>query len=411
MRLRVIAVVVAAAIVAALSVTSVASAATGVGPLVLRGPTTIQTDGANIVSFVFHGGPLSPWDFLHSKVEGMPRPPGVTDLVVTKPVDGSSPALLKAAALGTEIKQAFLAWGDGVTQQSLCLEDVVVSSVQTGSGSGAVPLEAVYLTYVRVGLDPQGTAACEKLGPPPPATVTTALKGGTFYARVACLSARCDGVLSLRLPSGACARAAGIMPPDRACAGRTFRVGRVGLAEGRVRVLRLGVAPGRLRRVLARLTAGTARGIIAVLQRGSRRPVTLTTIPGDAKPKLPSGLPAVQSTPVTAPPAPGPVPSPPGAPGPVATTLAITTCGPVGQFPREFAGQVTPAVAGLSITMTYTPPAPGAVISQTVTTNAAGQFSDAVAAATPGTWSAAAGFAGNAGYGASTSPSCDFLGG
>lgn len=101
----------------------------------------------------------------------------------------------------------------------------------------------------------------------------------------------------------------------------------------------------------------------------------------------------------------------PPPPGPVATSLAITICGPVGQFPRQFAGQVTPAVAGLSITMTYTPPAPGAVILQTVTTDAAGQFSDAIAAVTPGTWSAIAGFAGDAGYGASTSPSCDFLGG
>jgi hypothetical protein len=72
---------------------------------------------------------------------------------------------------------------------------------------------------------------------------------------------------------------------------------------------------------------------------------------------------------------------------------------------------VTPAVAGLSITMTYTPPVPGTAIAQTVTTNAAGQFNDTAATVTPGTWSATATFAGNAGYSASTSPSCDFPGG
>jgi hypothetical protein len=201
------------------------------------------------------------------------------------------------------------------------------------------------------------------------------------------------------------------MPPDKACAGTAFRLGRVALADGSVRVLRLSVPRGRLRQALARLTSGTTRGIIAVLRRSNGRPITLTTIPGGAKPKLPQGLPAVQSTPLTAAPPPVPPPAPPAPPGPVATSLLITTCGPVGQFPRAFTGQVTPAVAGLSITMTYTPPVPGAAIVQTVTTNAAGQFNDTAATVTPGTWSATANFAGNAGNSASTSPSCDFPGG
>ena len=246
---------------------------------------------------------------------------------------------------------------------------------------------------------------------PPPATVTVGVKSGMFSARVACLSERCEGTLSLRLPAKACAKPAGIMPPDKACAGKAFRLGRVALADGRVRVLRLSIPRGRLRQALVRLTSGTTRGIIAVLRRSNGRPITLTTIPGGAKPKLPQGLPAVQSTPLTGAPPPVPAPAPPAPPGPVATSLLITTGGPVGQFPRAFTGQVTPAVAGLSITMTYTPPVPGTAIAQAVTTNAAGQFNDTAASVTPGTWSATAMFAGNAGYSASTSPSCDFPGG
>ncbi len=383
MRLRVIGVVVPAAIVAALSLTPATRAATTtVGPLVLTGKRTIKTEGADIRSFS--------WTQSH----------GSKTFVFSRPVDAASPALFQANATGEHFAQAALTWGNGVQLHSLCLQDVVVASVSLSTGGGdPTPFETVSLNYLREGIDQTGTAACSKLGPAPPATVTVGVKRGTFSARVACLSRRCDGTLSLRLPAKACARRAGIMPPDKACAGRAFRLGRVALGDGSVRVLRLSVPKGRLRRALARLTAGGTRGIIAVLRRGTGRPITLTTIPGAAKPKLPEGLPAVQSTPVS---------SPPGA---VATSLVITTCGPIASFPRQFAGQVTPAVAGLSITMTYTPPAPGAPIQQTVTTNAAGQFSDAVAATTPGPWSATASFAGNAAYGASTSPSCGFPGG
>ncbi len=196
------------------------------------------------------------------------------------------------------------------------------------------------------------------------------------------------------------------MSPGAACAAKAIGLGRIALHNGSVRVLRLSVARGKLRRALTRLTAGTTAGIIAVLRRGGRSALRLVTIPGGAVPKLPRGLPAVQSTPV----APAPPPPTPPLAGPVATSVVITTCGTIDPMGRAFAGHVTPALAGLSITMTYTPPV-GAAVSQAVTTDAAGQFSDQVAVMTPGYWTAVASFAGNAGYGASASPSCSFLGG
>ena len=117
-----------------------------------------------------------------------------------------------------------------------------------------------------------------------------------------------------------------------------------------------------------------------------------------------------------APAVPAPAPATDAAPAgggptaPAATTLAITTCGPIDAFPRQFAGSITPAVGGLTITMTYTPPA-GAAIQQTVTTTATGAFTDSVASMAPGTWSAQASFGGTPAYAASTSAVCQFQGG
>ena len=252
-------------------------------------------------------------------------------------------------------------------------------------------------------------------GPALRATVTTSLRGSTLMARVACLTTRCTGQVSLQLPPGACARSPGIMPPDRACAGRPVTLGRVALADGSVRTLRLTVRGGRLRRALTRLAGGATNGIIAVLRPGAAGrppgpPIRLRTFTAGRPVTLPAGLPAVQS-------APGPVPAtgtpapPAGTPAPPSgTSLVITTCGPVGAFPRQFAGTITPPVGGLTITMTYTPPA-GATITQAVTTTATGAFSDSVAAMTPGTWSAQASFGGTPAYTPSLSPACEFQGG
>jgi hypothetical protein len=378
------------------------------GPLILTGPQTIQTDGANVQSYSFTGG--------------TGRQPQAFS--IGKPPDSSTPALNKAVAAGTHFQQASMVSVTKGMTRSVCLRDVLVSSVKPFLDLGQTPMESVTMSYNQIGFDPEGTAACANLGPPPKATVTTSLHGGTLSALVACLSVRCAGQVSLQLPSGACARTAGIMPSGRACAGKPIGIGRVALAAGRARTLRLTVPPGRLRRTLTRLGKGATSGIIAVLRKPGARgrppgpPSRLKTFTAGRPVVLPKGLPAVQSEPPvqSGPPAPPPgggtpMPPPGGSPAaPLATTLAITTCGPIGTFPRLFAGTITPPVAGLTITMTYTPPA-GATIQQTVTTTAAGTFTDDVAATQPGTWSAQASFGGTPAYAASTSADCQFQGG
>jgi type VI protein secretion system component Hcp len=397
-------VVATVALSAALLVPPGAAWASSVGPLVLTGQQTIQTEGANIQSYAITGGTN--------------RQPQA--FVVSKPVDSSSPALLKAAVAGTHFQQAAMVMSFGAVTQSVCLRDVLVSSVKAGQGGGVTPTESVALSFNQIGYDKEGTAACSKLGSPPQATVTTSLHGGTLSALVACLAKRCTGLVSLQLPAGVCPRSAAIMPPELACAGKPVAVGRIALAAGHTRTLKLTVPRGRLRTALTRIGKGTTRGIIAVLRSGAAGkppgpPSRLKVFNGGRPVALPNGLPAVQSVPVaTVVPAPAPTTTPPTAGGgptaPAATTLAITTCGPIDAFPRQFAGSVTPVVGGLAITMTYTPPA-GAMIQQTVTTTAAGTFTDSVAATMPGTWSAQASFGGTPAYAASTSAVCQFQGG
>ncbi len=178
MRPRLLGLVVSCTTLVALAFATAAPAATTstIGPLVLSGPRTIQSEGANILSFVFRGGPTPAWDPSTAK-GGVPYAAGFTVLVVTKPVDASSPALLKAVLTGEHYAHAFLSWTTGTATQSLCLEDVDVSSVTPGSSGGTMPVETVALNYLRAGTDETGTAACSKLGPAPIATVTTALKG------------------------------------------------------------------------------------------------------------------------------------------------------------------------------------------------------------------------------------------
>jgi len=397
-------VVATAALAAALLVPPGAAWASSIGPLVLTGSQTITTEGANIQSYSINDGR-----------NGQPRA-----FRFAKPVDSSSPALLKAAAAGTHFQQATMAMSFGAMTQSVCLRDVLISSVAPGQSVGATTMESVGLSFNQIGFDPKGTAACSKLGAPPKATVTTALHGGTLSALVACLARRCAGLVSLQLPAGACARSAAIMPAGPACAGRPVSLGRIALAAGHARTLKLTVRRGRLRTALTRIGAGATRGIIAVLRPGAAGsppgpPTRLKVFTGGRPLTLPNGLPAVQSVPAApVAPAPAPTTAPPtdggGPTAPAATTLAITTCGPLDAFPRQFAGSITPAVGGLTIMLTYTPPA-GAAIQQSVTTTATGAFTDSVASMTPGTWSAQASFGGTPAYAASTSAVCQFQGG
>ncbi|WP_240097939.1 Hcp family type VI secretion system effector [Thermomonas flagellata] len=80
------------------------------------------------------------------------------DLHFTKQCDKSSPLLVKAAATGEHIKKAVLtarkAGGKGgqVEYLKVTLEDVMVSSYQTGgnAGSSSIPMDQFSLNYTKI---------------------------------------------------------------------------------------------------------------------------------------------------------------------------------------------------------------------------------------------------------------------
>jgi peptide/nickel transport system substrate-binding protein len=87
-----------------------------------------------------------------------------------------------------------------------------------------------------------------------------------------------------------------------------------------------------------------------------------------------------------------------------ATTLSCTapsTAVDVGK-PLTVTGRITPAVAGITVTLTYQPPS-GAAITRSITTNADGEYSDAYTPSDTGAWSVTARWNGNTDYDAATS--------
>src|SRR5262249_10834824 len=90
---------------------------------------------------------------------------------------------------------------------------------------------------------------------------------------------------------------------------------------------------------------------------------------------------------------------------PVASTLTLTC--PTGA-PLTFTGTLKPAFAGATIHISYAPAGGGPPLDRTVTTAADGSFSDTLPVGTVNTGIAQASFAGDAGHGSASSPSCGF---
>jgi peptide/nickel transport system substrate-binding protein len=88
----------------------------------------------------------------------------------------------------------------------------------------------------------------------------------------------------------------------------------------------------------------------------------------------------------------------------LASTLSCTpptTAVDVGK-PLTVTGRVTPAVAGITVTLTYQPPS-GTAITRSVTTNADGEYSDAYTPSDIGAWTVTARWDGDASHEAATS--------
>ena len=79
----------------------------------------------------------------------------LSDIVITKLVDKSTPKLLLACASGKHIKTAVLvcrkAGGDKQEYLTVSLEKVFISSYQSSaSGGGPIPEESISLNYVKI---------------------------------------------------------------------------------------------------------------------------------------------------------------------------------------------------------------------------------------------------------------------
>ena len=98
----------------------------------------------------------------------------------------------------------------------------------------------------------------------------------------------------------------------------------------------------------------------------------------------------------------------PACPQPAAATLTLICPGggPIGAELKA-SGALTPAVAGSTVTITYTPTR-GSPVTDTVTTDASGGYTDTFSSPTSQTWTAQARFAGDSTRTPASSASCSF---
>ncbi len=94
----------------------------------------------------------------------------VHDIVITKHVDKGSANLLQACAQGKHFKQAVLIVSRGnvkgsVQYMKITLEDVLISSYQTGGSSGdLLPTDQISLTFGKVKVENGGTSVELSIG-------------------------------------------------------------------------------------------------------------------------------------------------------------------------------------------------------------------------------------------------------
>jgi hypothetical protein len=175
--------------------------------------------------------------------------------------------------------------------------------------------------------------------------------------------------------------------------------GSFSMGDGSVKILRLSV-PSPLRKWLAGHSHALLGAIIVV--RGSSTAIVEHEVLG-APAKLPAGAPS------------GTLEEPPGGgPTDLPQSLTLTGCSTLPGNPLivMVSGSLAPARGGAKVTLTYTPtsppPAPSPIV-DSVTTDAAGNFSenfDREQGGTPYSWNVVASIAEGDGYAAAQSPSC-----
>jgi len=107
------------------------------------------------------------------------------------------------------------------------------------------------------------------------------------------------------------------------------------------------------------------------------------------------------------PPPPQPPPPPPPTPSPHQSTSLSLSCSLVSLFGLNASGTLTPALAGVSISIVYTAPS-GSTITHTQTTDGSGGYSDSLRANAPGVWHGQAHWAGDGTYLPADSSVCTF---
>ncbi|MGI8803884.1 MAG: type VI secretion system tube protein Hcp, partial [Solirubrobacteraceae bacterium] len=195
----------------------------GVGVLLLLGagatPAAAVTFGAAVI------GPVSGSPFVAVGVIGVAPIPRAWALTLTRAVDATSPRLAVARTAGTHLRSVRLAWSAAGQVQSVCLDDVAVTSyTRRAVPGGGVTVEHLTLYYAAI-TRAAGLDACRRRTPPRPVVVRLQTDPvGALHARVDCLLARCAGVLRLLCPS-------------EGCPSGGLRVGPFALGPGQERIL------------------------------------------------------------------------------------------------------------------------------------------------------------------------------
>jgi type VI protein secretion system component Hcp len=435
-------ILVAALITSALAVgatvaPATADAASSIGPFVLDGAGSVpavQVPSSSLISF-------------STELQGHPTgggyggsrfaPKSASVLTITKKFDSTSALLQKVTAEGKHFPSASLSWGNGSISTILCLTDPFATSDQVGGGGGGggeTLQERISFAYTKLTMKTGGKPSCGSASKVPAVQSTllgVAGHGSSVLARVDCLISRCGGILTLSLPPAACpAGGSGCAFTGGVRVGlngggkvhfngdgsASFADGsRVGLngsgkfamGDGSVKVLRLSV-PHPLRGWLSRHQHALLGAIIVVRGRGTAL-VQHDVL--DPPAKLPAGAPGETLDGA----------GPGGGNQPLADlqqSLSLTSCTgthPVGTPATVVvvSGTLTPPRQGASITLTYTPvlgppPLPYTTV-HTVTTDAAGSFSDTFdrqQGGIPYGWSVVASIAEGGGYAAAQSQSC-----
>jgi hypothetical protein len=316
-------------------------------------------------------------------VIGLAPVPGAWAVTLTRTVDSQSALLARAQASVTHFRKVGIAWQGPGGVRSLCFSDASVASHSTRQPpGGGPPIEHSTLLFAAV-LGAGGPDAC-RTAPPPPSVVVrlfTEPVAGGLRARVDCLLVRCAGSLRLLCPTEGCPRAG-------------LSLGAFALSAGQERLL-----PVRI----GRKVRGRHPKVTAVIRLSGRPapivvPLVVDSPPPAALPTVTSGTSGASTSPLPAggafvPPgagsgtATGPAPAapggggpagdqPPGASGPVDTSLTLSCDGAPGHLTGVH-GTLAPALAGRVVEVDYLPvdPAARTVIHQ-VTTGPGGSFTD-----------------------------------